>query len=178
MKSRPHLIWLVMITSLSLVFFACSSENDSEKPKQKKLSAEQVTAFSNQIISDLDSIAAAADQYTNQQGEVPRSLKALKDYLDSSPKPPEDARDVTFKFEWNYYISNALGDIGGATDQRDTVILLEGVREQICFAFNNLVSAKGEMAWDYLGKKERPDNGSWCENGGNPYRIIRVISLQ
>ena len=178
MKNRSRLHWLVMVALFLLILPACSNDNDADKPKQKQLTAEQVTEFTNQIIGDLDSISSAAERYTAEQGDVPRSLKALKGYLDPSPKPPEDARDVTFKFEWNYYISNALGDMGGPTDQSDTVILLEGVREQVCVAFNNLSSDKGEMVWDYLGKKERPEAGSWCENGGNPFRIISILSLR
>ena len=184
MNIKRILLWPVLLACALLIFSACSSQEEEKKVTEKKvekqpvLTAEQVAKLTEQIHLDLDSITKAATLYQQEKGKDPANSRVLKGYLEAWPTPPDDIRDRNFKMEWSYFITGTLDDMGGPTEQPDTVVFLEGVTEQVCFDFNQKFVGQGAKAWDFVGKKERPDAESWCENGGNPYRIIHVVSLR
>lgn len=178
MKIKNIALLMVLLGFSLLILSACSRQEDAAEEKQPKLSPEKLTEAVTQLRGDLDHITKAALAYENEKGSMPTNVRTLNGYLGTTVKPPVEVRDDVYKFEWTYYLSNSLGNLGGPTEERDTVVYLEGVTEQVCFAFNEQGAVQKEMAWDFVGKKQRPDLESWCENGGNPYRIIRVVSLQ
>ena len=178
MKLQWALRVLILVSLAVMLLSGCSGQEEVAKQEPAHVNTQKIAELTLQIHQDLDQITTAALKYKEEKGEDPVNGHVLKGSLETWPMPPAGVRDKSFKFEWNYYVTGTLDDMGGPTTASDTVVFLEGVTEQACYSFNKTYGGLNDKAWDFIGKQKRPDSQSWCENGGNPYRIIHVVSLR
>ncbi|MDH3997286.1 MAG: hypothetical protein OET90_00460 [Desulfuromonadales bacterium] len=177
MSKSFRIIGCVLLCCALTFFLNACSDQDEAAQAQAKLEAEKLAKMISLVRQDLDQIQTAALKFKAEKGEDAAHNRAMVEYLEVWPAPPAELRDATFSFEWNYFINGTIGDMGGPTNAQDTVVFLEGVKKDACIEYNHTVNSSNDKIWDFEGKTERPAADSWCENGGNPYRIIQVVSL-
>ncbi len=129
-----------------------------------------------QIADNLRVLDEAWNQYYVSKTTEPASIDAIvtEGILKAKPEPPSAAKKSGYSGTFAYTVDTTNYNLGGSTT-KDTVILLEGITDDVCKKINHLYAGAGEN--DAIPNAVTTGKSIQCYNDGtNNIALKQVVA--